>query len=158
MNFKNGFLSYGLGWLLGNPHLKHTPQKRRSQRKGARKSYSKFTKIRNKNYKRELSGESPSADACLDSTIPDARLDSATGRIVFFPVMPCSFSRSASSQSVLTAARFDQREIFTLQVVQFFFTIAPNTISWGPISRERIYHTKSYGPARPNTGISEKNP
>jgi hypothetical protein len=46
MNFKNGFPSYGLGRLLGNPHLKHTPQEGRSQRKGARKSYSKFNKIR----------------------------------------------------------------------------------------------------------------
>jgi hypothetical protein len=73
MNFKNGFPSYGLGWLLGNPHLKHTPQKRRSQKKGARKRYSKFTKIRKQNCKRELSNESPSADACADSTMPDTR-------------------------------------------------------------------------------------
>jgi len=83
------------------------------------------------------------ANACSNSTVPDAHSDSATRRTGFFPVMPCSFSRSASSQAVLIAARFHQREIFTLQVVQFFFTIAPNTISWGPRIRERIYHAKS---------------
>jgi len=36
--------------------------------------------------------------------MPNARLDSVTERIAFFPVMACSFSLSAFSQAVLTAA------------------------------------------------------
>jgi len=61
--------------------------------------------------------------------------------------------------SKLKKWRFHQREIFTLQLVQFFFSIAPNTISWGPKSQglgNEITTTGFSGPFATHQNIREE--